>query len=234
MEAQGERERGEVMRAFSIIDAEQRSSEWFQARLGRLTGSTAGKMLAKTKSGWAADRKNLLMQLCLERLTQKPQDSGNGYQSEAMKIGIEREPLAIAAYEAQTGFLFEQTGFLSHNSLMAGASLDAHLGDFEILVSIKCRQPAAHWDFLRAGIIDAKAIAQMRHEAWLCADTFQEHHYVSWNSDFPEGKQLKAVIYTPKMLDIPDYEGEALKFLDEVDEELKMIDGWNAVKAGVA
>ncbi len=220
------------MRAFTIIDAEQRSDAWKQARLGRLTGSTAGKMLAKTQKGWGADRRNLMLQMILERLTNKPQESG--YQNDAMRTGIEREPLAIAAYEAYTGYLFEQTGFLSHDTLMAGASLDAHLGDFEVLVSIKCRQPAAHWDFLRSGIIDAKAIAQMRHEAWMCSDTFREHHYVSWNPDFPDDKQLKAVVYTPQMLDIPEYEREALSFLSECDTELKSIDGWKAEAAGVA
>lgn len=221
------------MKPFTVINAEQRSPEWHAARLGRLTGSVAGDMLAKRKDkAEAAGRANLRLRLILERLTGKPQ--GSTFQSEAMLVGIEREPMAIAAYEAHTGLLFEQTGFLSHNDLMIGASLDAHLGDFEVLVSIKCRQPAAHWDFLRAGIIEAKAIAQLRHEAFVCRDTFREHHYVSWNPDFPEGKQLKVVIYTPKMLDIPEYEAEALKFLAEVDNELKAIDGWHAEAAGVA
>lgn len=221
------------MRAFTVIDAEQRSPEWYAARLGRLTGSVAGDMLAKRKDKTeAAGRRNLRLRLILERLTWKSQASS--FQSEAMKAGIEREPLAIAAYEAHTGLLFEQTGFLSHNTLMLGASLDAHLGAFEVLVSIKCREAAAHWDFLRIGSIPADAIAQMRHEAFMCQDTFREHHYVSWNPDFPEGKQLKVAVYTPPMLDIPEYEGEALAFLAEVDRELASIDGWKAAAAGIA
>ena len=149
-----------------------------------------------------------------------------------MKDGIEREPLAIGAYEAYTGTLLEQTGFLAHNDLMVGASLDGHLGDFETLISIKCRQPAAHWDFLRHGIIPADAIAQMRHEAWITGAT--DHHYVSWNPDFPDDKQLKFVVYTRAMLDVPAYEAEALKFLAEVDAELKSIDGWSVLKAEAA
>lgn len=221
------------MRAFTIVDAEQRSPEWFAARLGRLTGSVAGDMLSKrADKKEAAGRRNLRLKLILERLTGKSQEKN--FQSEAMKQGVEREPLAIAAYEAHTGHLLEQTGFLAHTTLMMGASLDAHLGDFEVLVSIKCREAAAHWDFLRIGSIPADAIAQMRHEALMCADTFREHHYVSWNPDFPEGKQLKAAVYTPKMLDIAEYEAEALKFLAEVDNELKSIDGWQAEAAGVA
>ena len=38
---------------FTIIDAEQRSHEWFAARCGRLTGSRAADMLATIKKGEA-------------------------------------------------------------------------------------------------------------------------------------------------------------------------------------
>ena len=41
------------MRAFRVVEAEQRSPEWFAARLGRLTGSVAGDMVATIKSGEA-------------------------------------------------------------------------------------------------------------------------------------------------------------------------------------
>lgn len=220
------------MRAFTVIDAEQRSDAWFAARVGRLTGSNAGKMLVgRNKDGSEkADRRNLRVRLILERLTNKPQEST--FQSQAMKDGIEREPLAIAAYEAQTGLLLEATGFLSHNELMIGASLDGHLGDFETLISIKCRQPAAHWEYLRHGIIPADALAQMRHECWLTGAT--EHRYVSWNPDFRADQQLKFTVLQASKLDIPQYEAEALKFLAEVDEELKIMDGWKAEAAGVA
>lgn len=219
-----------MSRAFSIIDAEQRSEAWKLARVGRLTGSVAGKMLAKIKSGEAADRANLRVQLLLERLTGKPQEAT--FQSFAMQQGVEREPLAIGAYEAQTGQLLEQTGFLSHNTLMAGASLDGHLGDFEVLISIKCRQPKAHWEYLRNGFIPASAMAQMRHELWITGA--RAHHYVSWNPDFPDGKQLKFVVLDAAKLDIPEYEADAIKFLREVDEELKSVEGWKAEAAGVA
>lgn len=218
-------------RCFTVIDCEQRSAEWYAARLGRLTASRAGDMLAKRKDkSEAAGRRNLRLQLILERLTGESQESS--FVSDAMQQGIDREPDAIAAYEAETGLLISSCGFLSHNTLMCGASLDGFVGDFEVLISIKCREAAAHWDFLRAGIIPADAIAQLRHEAWHCRDTFREHHYVSWNPKFPQGKRLKAVVYTPAMLDLPEYESEALKFLSEVDDELKAIDGWNAVKEG--
>jgi len=212
---------------FEVLDVAQRSAAWTAARLGRLTGSGAANILAFSKRDGKelAERRNYRLRLILERLTGLPQESG--YQSEAMRVGIEREPLAIAAYEAHTGMVFTQSGFLSHKTLMAGASLDAHAGDFELLVSIKCRQPAAHWDFLRTGTLPPDAVAQMRHEAWMVGSSFREHHYVSWNPDFPERMQLQVVVYTPQMLNISAYEANAMQFLDEVDSELRVIDVCN-------
>lgn len=212
---------------FTVIDAPQRSPEWFAARVGRATGSNAHKILAKIKSGEAADRRNYRVALILERLTNKPQE--NGFVTTAMQAGIDREPLAIAAYEAHTGTLLEQTGFLSHNELMAGCSLDGSLNDFETLVSIKCRQPAAHYEFLRYGTIPASALAQCRHELFITGA--REHVYVSWNPDFPERQQLKFVVMKRDDLGIPEYEQELIRFLHEIDQELKAVEGWNVLKA---
>lgn len=220
-----------MTRPFTIIDAEQRSDAWRQARVGRATASNAHKILARNRDGKeAADRRNYRVQIILERLTGKPQESG--YQTDAMRQGIEREPLAIAAYEARTGLLIEQTGFLAHTELMCGASLDGHLGDFETLISVKCRQPAAHWAFLRHGEIPGASLAQIRHELFLTGA--KAHTYVSWNPDFPERQQLKFVEMKRAELDVYDYEQELIKFLHEIDEELKAVEGWNVLKAETA
>jgi hypothetical protein len=98
------------VRKFVEIAAEQRTPEWYAARVGRLTGSVAGDMLAKIKSGEAAGRRNLRLRLVLERLTGKPQESG--FVSQAMQDGIDREALAFAAYEALTGEMVQRSGFL--------------------------------------------------------------------------------------------------------------------------
>ena len=130
------------MRAFTIIDAPQRSDAWFAARVGRLTGSCAGEMLAKIAKGEAAGRRNLRLRLVLEQVTGRPQESS--FVSPAMATGVEREDAAFAAFESLTGNLAVRTGFLAHNTLKAGCSLDGHMGDFDTLLSIKCRQPAGH------------------------------------------------------------------------------------------
>lgn len=207
------------MRAFTIIDAEQRSPEWFAARVGRLTGSSAADMLAKISKGEAASRRNLRLRLVLERLTGRPQESS--FVSAAMQAGVDREASAYAAYESLTGDVAQRTGFLSHIEHMAGCSLDGHMGNFERLLSIKCRQPAAHLDFLRSGKVPGDAMAQIRHELWIT--NADEHVYFSWNPDFPDSMQSRLVVVTRLDADIGAYEREALAFLKEVDTEYQAI-----------
>jgi hypothetical protein len=43
----------------------------------------------------------------------------------AVQNGIDKEPMALGRYEAETGEIVTRVGFLSHNELMAGCSLDA-------------------------------------------------------------------------------------------------------------
>ena len=208
------------MRAFTVIDAPQRSAEWFAARLGRVTASRAGDMLAQTaaqaKAGtWGADRKNLLMQLVLERLTGKAQE--RNYVSQAMQDGIDREPDAVAIYEALTGRLSVQTGFLSHISLMAGASLDGHVGDFEGIIEIKCPQPAAHADYLRSGVIPDRYLKQVIHGLWISGAQWCD--WLSYQPDFPDGLQVRLVRVNRDEQTIVNYEKQVRAFLAEVDHE---------------
>ena len=218
---------GAGVRKFRVIDAPQRSDEWFAARVGRLTGSVAGDMLAKIGRGEAAGRRNLRLRLVLERLTGRPQE--NDFVSPAMQAGLDREESAYAAYEALTGDVAQRTGFLSHTERMAGCSLDGHLGDFAKLVSIKCRQPAAHLEFLRSGKIPADAMAQIRHELWITGA--DEHDYFSWNPDFPEALQSRIVTIRRSGAEIEQYERDALVFLNEVEMECQAVRSMAAPRA---
>lgn len=217
--AQGQGRDGGGVRAFTLIDAEQRSAEWFAARVGRLTGSCAGDMLATIKSGEAAGRRNLRLRLVLERLTGKPQEPD--FVSPAMQTGIDREADAFRAYEALTGDVVQRSGFLAHDVYSVGCSLDGHIGEFIKLLSIKCRQPAAHLEAVRTGKVPASAMAQIRHELWVTGA--ESHDYFSWNPDFPDALQCRIVTVARAEADIPGYEKEALAFLAEVEREVEAI-----------
>lgn len=203
------------MRKFVVHDLEQRSPAWYAVRLGRLTGSVAGDMLSRVKSGEAAGRRNLRNRLVLERLTGRSQDSD--FVSPAMQAGIDREADAFRAYESLTGIMALRSGFLAHTDYLAGCSLDGYIGDYGKLMSIKCRQPSAHLDFLKCGAIGAAAMAQIRHELWITGAL--SHDYFSWNPDFPAPLQSRIVTVTRAEADINAYEEAALAFLAEVDTE---------------
>ena len=70
-----------------ILQAEQRSDEWFAARLGKATASNFANVLAdKTTAAY----RNYRVKLALEGLSGKQEDV---FQSDAMRQGTEREPL---------------------------------------------------------------------------------------------------------------------------------------------
>ena len=81
---------------------EQRTDEWFAQRAGKVTASSVYKVMAKTKTGWSADRDNYKAQLVVEMLTGQPAKT---YSNAAMEWGVQTEAEARAAYEARMGVL---------------------------------------------------------------------------------------------------------------------------------
>jgi len=205
--------------SFTIIDAEQRSPDWFAARAGRLTGSRAADMLATIKSGEAAARRDYRMQLVCERLTGQPQE--DGFVNAAMQRGIDMEPLAFAAYEAVTGNVAVRTGFLSHDKNMAGCSLDGHVDAFKGIVELKCPKSATHLKYLREGGVPKDYLPQLTHNAWITGCEWVD--FLSYDDRFPPELQVFYVRVLAKDLDIPAYEAAALKFLAEVETEVNSI-----------
>lgn len=205
--------------SFTVLHHEQRSPEWFAARLGRLTGSCAGEMLATIKSGEAAARRDLRMRLVCERLTGQPQE--DGYMNDAMRRGVELEPLARAAYEARTGEFVTETGFLSHDSLMVGCSLDGHLGDFHTLVSLKCPKSSTHLAYIRGGVFPSTYVPQMLHELWITGA--QAYDFMSFDDRFPAELQTFYIRVQRDDSAIAEYEKKALAFLAEIDREVEAI-----------
>jgi hypothetical protein len=102
---------------------EQRSPEWFAARLGKVTASRIADVCARTKSGWGAGRKNYMADLVAERLTGVKSE---GFTNAAMQWGTDMEPEARVAYEFYRDATVAETGFVPHPSIAeTGASLMA-------------------------------------------------------------------------------------------------------------
>lgn len=209
------------MKSFTIIDAPQRSDAWFAARCGRLTGSRAADMLAevKTKGAEAAARRDLRTQLVVERLTGQPQE--DGYINGVMQRGIDLEPAAFAAYEAETGSVVRRTGFLSHNALPVGCSLDGHVDDFIGIVEIKCPKSATHMGYLKAGAVPSTHRAQIIHNLWVTGAEWCD--FVSFDDRFPPALRLFVARVVREPIKILAYEKNVLRFLEEVETEYQQV-----------
>ena len=198
---------------FTIVSADQRSPEWFSARLGRVTGSRAADVTATIKSaGEAAARRDYRLQLVCERLTGQSQD--DVFINKEMQRGIDLEPAARAAYEAATGTLVRTTGFLSHTEHMAGCSLDGDVGNFAGILELKCPKSSTHLKYLRGKTLPPEYLAQVTHNAWVSGAKFVD--FGSFDDRFPLHLQLFRVRVYREQLAIASYESEALRFLEEV------------------
>jgi hypothetical protein len=192
------------------------------ARLGRLTSSTADAMLSRPRDKSAkesAGRRNLRVRLALERVVGRPVESD--YQSQSMREGSEREADALAYYEALTGVLLDKTGFLSHTSLLAGASLDGHLDDFTGIVEVKSPLPATHWEYIRSNTVPLDYTRQIQHQMWITGADWCD--FVSFNPDFPDTLRLKVVRFLRDEPALVEYERQVVAFLAEVDRDVDAI-----------
>lgn len=192
---------------------EQRSDGWFTDRLGKVTASCIWKVMARTKTGYGAERGNYKAQLITERLTGIREE---GYVNGAMLHGIETEAQARAAYEFTRGVSVEEVGLVPHPAIaMCGASPDGLVGEMG-LVEIKCPNTATHIACLQGAGIDRKYVLQMQ---WQMACTQRQWcDFASFDPRLPLPMQLhvERLQFDPELVE--EIEGEVRKFLAEVDE----------------
>ena len=191
----------------------QGTAEWFENRLGCVTASRVSDVMAKTKSGYSASRKNYMMQLLCERLTGKRED---GFQSAAMQRGIELETVARSLFEINTGLDVTESGFIRHpNGLMIGASPDGITSDDAIL-EIKCPNTAQFIDFWLTGSIPTNYEMQMRLQM-ACAG-LDKAYFVMYDDRLPEHMQFKSVAIQRHEHLEKEMMDEITLFLTELDD----------------
>lgn len=194
---------------------EQRTDDWFAARLGKVTASRIADVCAKGKG---ATRDNYMAQLICEILSQKPTES---FTTPAMQWGIDQEPHARAAYSAKTGNLVDEVGFIDHPEIEgAGASPDGVVEE-DGLIEIKCQSLANSLDFILTEKIPSRYRMQMQ---WQMACTAREYcDFVSYDPRLPEHLQLKVVHVERDQEEIDFLEGEVKAFLAEMNEKLEKL-----------
>ena len=195
---------------------DQRSDEWFQTRLGKVTASRISDVIAKTKTGVSTSRYNYLIQLVSERLTGKKGDSV--FINQAMQDGIDREEVARTLYTLKHGDVNE-VGFIDHPTIaMSGASPDGALMGVNGGIEIKCPIETTHTNTLMTQSIPTKYLPQMFWQMACAGYDFVD--FISYNPNFPDHLQLFV-----KRLDrdndyIRQLESEVSAFLAEVEQQI--------------
>ena len=191
---------------------EQRTEEWFAARLGKVTASRVADVIAKTKSGYSASRDNYMAQLICERLTGQ---QGESFTNSAIQHGIDCEPLARSAFEAHADVMVEEVGFVPHPSIeMSGASPDGLVGLFGML-EIKCPNTATHIDTLLSQTVPGKYITQMQWQMRCCERQWCE--FVSFDPRLPQDLQLFVKRVEFNQTYVAMLEEEVISFLEELE-----------------
>jgi putative phage-type endonuclease len=197
---------------------EQRTDDWFAARLGKVTASRVADVIAKTKTGYGAGRANYMADLVVERLTGQKASS---FTNAAMEWGTQTEPQAKTAYAAKTGILVEEVGFIDHPTVaMSGASPDGFAE--EGLVEIKCPNTATHLEYIFDGKPPQKYVTQMQWQMACAGKPWCD--FVSYDPRLPERLQL-LVVRVPRDDDyIKILEQEVTTFLQELDDKLNKLE----------
>jgi putative phage-type endonuclease len=197
---------------------EQRTDEWFAARIGKVTASRMADVCARTKTGYAASRANYMAELVCERLTGKREE---GFINAAMQWGIDHENAARDAYSLKTGNLVTEVGFIPHPGIsQSGASPDG-IVEPNGCIEIKCPNTATHIEWLLTKEPPQKYFYQMQWQM-NCIDA-EWYDWVSYDPRMPESLQLLVVRIHRDDDAIKMLEHEVREFLAELETKVSKL-----------
>lgn len=212
-------------------DIEQNSPEWFEARVGVITATKAGKIMSdeNTDSYDTAVKK-----LVFERVAKRePEDSE--ISSAYMERGSEYEPLAIDAYQEENGIDVESGGFCTLGRVtdeipLFGASPDGKkpkLGGKRGGLEVKC--PA--WKTMMKYIMNPDLLSktynkQVQHQMFVCG--FDHIDLFAFHPDF---EPVQVTIY-PDQVYIHNFLQKVRVAEVEIQNKIKFFD--NYIKKGIA
>lgn len=183
---------------------QQRTDEWYTARVGKITASRIKDLNAKPQMGKALNA--TLTKLLSERLTGQAVST---FTTPEMAWGIECEPLARQAYELATFQTVVETGLIDHPTIaMSGASPDGLVGD-DGLIEIKCPNSDTHTNTLLTGQVPSEYLPQI---TWQLACTGRDWcDFVSFDPRMPANLQLKIIRVNRTDVDIETLERDVMR-----------------------
>ena len=199
---------------------QQGTEEWLAIRLGKVTASRIVDIVPGVKGKYLASRKNYMAELACEILTGKGSDN---FVSGAMQWGTETEPLARSAYEAITGNMVAEVGFIDHNTIECfGASPDG-LVDPDGSIEIKCPNTATHIETLTGSPVARGYVYQMQ-TVMLCGRR-KWCDFISYDPRLPDNLSIFIKRFQRDETMIAEIKAEVEKFTNELNELLAKLRG---------
>ncbi|QEE12087.1 YqaJ viral recombinase family protein [Bartonella krasnovii] len=201
---------------------EQRTAEWFQARLGKVTASNVYNVLSKTAKGMPTSKyEDYKIKLMTERLTEEISQS---YITPAMQWGIDYEEDPLREYAFIYDTEVTRCGFIQHPTIqMAGASPDGLIGE-DGLIEIKCPQSSNHLRFFIDSNIKPEYITQMQFQMACTGRKWCD--FMSYNPNFvgkSTGLRMKIKRINRDEEQIEQINQAVEIFLAEIDQEMQKI-----------
>lgn len=194
------------------MNAPQGSEAWAMERCGLPTASEYSSILAK---GQGLTRKKYLRRIVAEILTGQPiADSSYGAWQQNLERGQEQEASARASYEAITGELVEQVGFIRHSTIRTGCSPDGLIGT-EGGCEIKSVIPTVQIETILTGSYPSEHKAQIQGNLWNTGRAWWD--FCSFSLDMPEHLRTYIFRVVRDEAYILNLAAEVTVFLSEID-----------------
>lgn len=188
----------------------QRTDDWFNSRLGKVTASNVHKVMSTGEK-----RNTYLYDLLSERVDGKQES----FQSEHMLRGTELEPEAKAAYSIETGVFIDEVGFIAHPTILNfGASPDGLIGT-NGLIEIKCPKLNTHLKTISTNTIKSEYMYQMYTQMACTGRLWCD--FVSYYPNINNSIFIKRIERNDEK--IKEIENRAISFLEELNKLEKKI-----------
>lgn len=151
-----------------IITRDQKTKQWFDAKVGKIGGSGIKRAMSKLKrasgdkkaGNWSADHDNYVRELAWELVTRIPTDH---HVTKAMDIGSQYEGEARIEYWQTTGNEVEEVGWVLHPTLdFFGCSPDGIMLQIGRGLEIKVPLVTTHLGYMADDVIPEEYIPQMQ------------------------------------------------------------------------
>lgn len=139
-----------------VLNLEQGTKEWFDARKGIPTASCFSKIITPAKGDKSASSKTYMYELIAEKLGATIE----GFSNDWTDRGTELEGMARSTFEFITDLKVEEVGMIKTDCGSVGCSPDGLIGEDGGL-EIKCPKASTHIKYLIEGVLPLEYKAQV-------------------------------------------------------------------------